>query len=195
MVNEYEAFVLYNGIKLHFSSKKYDFTRYLGKSKSTTLPFYDKRTDKFLYQKLAKHSDPKGLLVANLIEYPKRWIGDILGAEGKATHDAWLKRTQSLSYNFSNEIEELKNPLGLNGALKVQPGEHLPLAIAQYLRYKISPETLVIISELTGCKKQWDRKLSDDLLYKDKVGLLINKYPTFLHFDKDKFGKLLLEAV
>jgi hypothetical protein len=81
--------------------------------------------------KLAKHRDPKNFLVANFIE-GDTWIGSLAyNEQAQNTYTEWLKRTQSLTYIFQNEIEKLNDDFNSN--FIIQDGQH-PNALKLYLR-------------------------------------------------------------
>ena len=63
----FEAFSMYIALKNHFTQKRFDYLKYNGKSRMTQKSF-DKRKDKIFFQKLAKHEDVQGFLIANFIK-------------------------------------------------------------------------------------------------------------------------------
>ena len=75
-MTDYEAYLNYLALKLHFSSE-YDFHKYNGKV-SDTIESFEKRKDKYKFVRLSrKLSDPQILdfYLANFIR-GKEWIGD-----------------------------------------------------------------------------------------------------------------------
>src|SRR5258708_539129 len=107
-MNAFEAYNLFNSLKLHFSSQRYDFFKFNGKIK-TTIHAFNKRKDRYFYEKLAKHQDPKNLILANIIDGNlPNWIGDIVKSEDiDRIYQNWLKRQESLSYIYKHDLSKL----------------------------------------------------------------------------------------
>ena len=139
--------------------------------------------------KLAKHKDPRNFLVANFLE-GTTWIGDLAyNEQAQTTYTNWLKRTQSLTYVFQNEITKLDDDLNAN--FLVTDGQH-PVALKLYLKKEISIETLVILIDIVRCYSHWQKNLAEDIVWKE-VSHKLSKYKPFLQYDKQKCKKILLD--
>jgi hypothetical protein len=185
----FEAYVLYCALKQHFTSASYDFNKYHGKVK-LSIESFEKRGDRFFYAKLAKRKDLKEYLISNFIATgPKIWVGDLVNSvDAETIFMNWKKRTQSLSYYFE---EDLKNCLtNLDENLIIRDNQH-PHLLKLFLRKKISLETLIILNELLGFFKHWNKKLSDDIIWKD-VYIICEKYRPFMLYDINKMKKIAL---
>jgi len=191
-MNAQEALQMFLALKLHFSTESYDIFKYKGQIKK--LPDLAKRKDKFQIQKIARHPDPQGLIIANLIRSPNLWTGDIVSAEGFANYKSWQKRIEALTYTFQEDIKKL-NHENLVENFKADDGSH-PYALRLYLGDHICLETLVIINSLIDFYSHWDRKLKDDLVWKE-IRLVIPKYQPFLKdkYNKDKFKNIFLGRI
>lgn len=188
-MNEFECYTLYVALKNHFTKNNYDFFKYNGKSriKASSLKM---RNDKVFFQKLAKHEDPFGFLVSNLVYNPKLWIKEIAYSEEAQTrYDEWIKRNQALSYTFRNELSKLKDDFNLN--FTVDDYDH-PYLLKLYLRKEILLETLIMLVDITGCSKLWNKKMDGDPSW-DNVNFLINKYKPFMNYEKEKISKIVLD--
>lgn len=188
-MNEFECYTLYVALKNHFTKNNYDFFKYNGKSriKASSLKM---RNDKVFFQKLAKHDDPFGFLVSNLVYNPKLWIKEIAYSEEAQTrYDEWIKRNQALSYTFRNELSKLKDDFNLN--FTVDDYDH-PYLLKLYLRKEILLETLIMLVDITGCSKLWNKKMDGDPSW-DNVNFLINKYKPFMNYEKEKISKIVLD--
>lgn len=189
MSTAYDVFKDYIALKNHFTTKSYDYFKYQGKSRSITPEKYNQRKDKVFFMKLAKHRDPKNFLVANFIE-GDTWIGSLAyNEQAQSTYTNWLKRTQSLTYIFQNEIEKLDDDFNSN--FVITDGQH-PHALKLFLRKEISIETLVILIDIVRCYSRWQKHLEDDIVWKD-LSHKLAKYRPFLQYDKAKCKKILLE--
>jgi hypothetical protein len=188
-VTPFEVYRDYLALKNHFNNPKYDYFRYNGKSGASPESF-SKRKDAMFFQKLAKHRDPHGLMLANFIKNPKLWIRDIAYSEGaEQTYLDWTKRIQSLTYLFKSDMSKLDTPFDSN--LIVKDNDH-PTLLKLLLSEAILPETVCIIADLTGCTKYWDRELAFDPVW-DEMGTFIKKYTPFVKYDREKIKKTLVD--
>ena len=186
-MNAYEAYILYLGLKLHFTSKDYDYFKYNGKVKADAHSF-ESRRDRYFFEKLAKHRDVQGFLVSNLVSGSRSYIRDLVyNEQAQKAYADWLKIKESLGYIFKEEISQLKG--GFNENFICKDRQH-PNVLRQYLGHKISLETLCILCNITGCMDYWNKQLKGDVVYED-VELLVRKYIPFLQFDKEKFKKII----
>jgi len=184
-----ECYQQYLAIKQHFSKPNYDYFKYNGKVKVNAATF-DARKDKLFFQKLAKHPDVTNFLVANLSENDKAWIKELAYSESaEKTYKAWIKRQQSLTYIFQNDLEKLDRVLKNNFTCK--SGEH-PLLLKKFLGKEISLETLCILLEFSGAKAMWDTKMEYDLVW-ESFKTKIEKYLPFIKYEKDKLVKIALD--
>ena len=174
----FECYQEYLALKNHFSKPSYDYQKYCGKT-GAKLATFDARKDKLFFQKLAKHPDVTNFLVANLSENDKAWIKELAYSESaEKTYKAWIKRQQSLTYVFQNDLEKLDRVLKNNFTCK--SGEH-PLLLKKFLGKEISLETLCILLEFSGAKAMWDTKMEYDLVW-ESFKTKIEKYLPFIKY-------------
>ena len=187
----YDAYTLYLGIKLHFHSKDYDFVKYNGKVKSDINSFL-KRKDKYHFGKLFKthKQELQDFYIANL-SLKDSWAGDLLDNECVKVYKEWKRRNQKLSYLFETEVSDLLRKKNINQVLEVKNGQH-PILLKEFLGKKISLETMCILDEIISFTKDWERLISENLVYPD-VQNRINKYKSFVSVDIEKFKKVLVE--
>ena len=187
----YDAYTLYLGIKLHFHSKDYDFIKYNGKVKSDINSFL-KRKDKYHFGKLFKthKQELQDFYIANL-SLKDLWAGDLLDNECVKVYKDWKNRNQKLSYLFETEVSDLLRKNNINQVLEVKNGQH-PILLKQFMGKKISLETICIMDEIIGFTKDWERLISETLVYPD-IQNRINKYKSFISVDYKKYKDLLKE--
>ena len=187
----YDAYTLYLGIKLHFHSKDYDFVKYNGKVKSDINSFL-KRKDKYHFGKLFKthKQELQDFYIANL-SLKDSWAGDLLDNECVKVYKEWKRRNQKLSYLFETEVSDLLRKKNINQVLEVKNGQH-PILLKEFLGKKISLETMCILDEIIGFTKDWERLISENLVYPD-VQNRINKYKSFISVDYKKYKEVLVE--
>jgi hypothetical protein len=151
---------------------------------------FDRRKDKLFFQKLAKHPDVHNFLIANLSENDKAWIKELAySEEAEKTYKDWLKRQQSLTYVFKQELGNLDTRFNEN--FLCRNNEH-PFLLQLYLGKQISLDTLCLLLEISGAKKHWDSKMQYDLVW-DTTRIKVEKYTPFINYDKDKIKKIVLD--
>jgi len=187
-MNSFEVYQLYISLKNHFTQKSYDFFKYNGKT-SAKVSSFETRKDKVFFQKLAKHNDPKNFLLANLLEDPKAWIRDIAYSDkAEDTYKQWIKKAQSLTYVFKSDLSKLNEDFNSNFTVEEYDHPHL---LKLYLRKEIELETLIMIADITGCIKSWDKKMVDDPIW-DRVKMKITKYKPFINYDHEKIKEIIV---
>ena len=182
----YQCFVLYLALKNHFQKSTYDFFKYNGKVTVTPTQF-NNRKDKWLFDKLSKHPDPKNLLISNLIVNPSVWIGDIVNSQqAKDNYNRWRAETNSLQYQFGQQIKQFSD-IPIDQWFRIQQNEH-PKIIQWYIGGKISPEVFCIIVDIIKCFSYWNCNLKDDVCWQ-ACKELYTKYRKFIDYDKQLFKK------
>lgn len=187
-LSPYQCYCTYVALKNHFTSD-YDFFRYNAQTRSLSPKTFVARRDRDQFEKLARHSDPFHLMLANLSHNSFFWVGDFMSREGKQLYENWNKRTQALSYYFSEDLAYLAPDFNAN--FVVQKGEH-PHLIKLYLANKIAVETLIILVDLAGCYTTWNKKMNADDVIWQEVSRKIVKYRPFMTKERDNFKKILL---
>ena len=192
----FDAYRSYLSLKNHFTKDKYDYHKYCGKSRATVQAFY-KRKDRFWFEKLSRQKSDdeiKNFFIANfaLADDPQTlWIGEII-RNGSDIYSEWMKRNQSLSYIFKEEVDSVFSDKDFNSFFMIKGQTH-PLILKEFLRKNISIETLVILDKILGFKKNFDKKLSDPVWI--SVSMKLEKYSPFLNIDIFKYKKILKKVV
>jgi len=189
MMSAFECYQQYIALKNHFSQPSYDYFKYNGKTNATKSKF-DVRKDRLFFERLAKHKDPIGFLVANLAENNKAWIRDIAYSEqANELYAQQQKRIQSLSYLFENELNKLNKDFPTNFEIH---NNKQPQLVKLYLQKEISLETLAIIIDLTKCIAFFDKELEYDPSW-NPLSIKVKKYTPFIQYDKKKFKKIIVD--
>ena len=132
----------------------------------------------------------KDFYVANLSQ-KDMWVGDLLENESKKVFTEWKKRKQKLSHMFEQEVSSLLEKKTIQEVLTVYNGQH-PYLLKQFLGKKISIETMCILDTITNYSLNWKKLISENIVYPG-VHHRIDKYKSFLYFDKNKYKKKLIE--
>ena len=192
----FDAYKQYLSLKNHFTKEKYDYHKYCGKSRATVQSFY-KRKDRFWFEKLARNKSDQEVIeffVSNFItctDPGKLWIGEMI-REGDGRYTNWKKRTQSLSYLFKEETNEIFSDGNFDSMFSMDGTRH-PQILKEYLRENIYIETMVIFDKILGFRQEFDEKLQDPVW--QTVSMRIKKYSPFLNIDVFRYKKVLKEVV
>lgn len=194
-MNGFEAYKTYLSIKNHFSQKGYDYFKYRGKMKISETTYLSRR-DRYSFEKAAKRFSKEDFvkyLVANFCSSDSVWIGDMLNGKSEITYKRWLKTTESLTYNFREELSRLHEKEGDFNKLFTFENGH-PLLFRMYMRRDVSINTMAILNEIVKYGKVWSKE--DDIMINDFI-FLLDKYTPFVYtynnIEKSKYKKLILE--
>lgn len=196
MIDGYEAFGLYESLKLHFTKDSYDFHKYNGKSNISVTSF-ENRKDKYHFYKLSrkfsKKEDLIEFLVANFVERDGLWVGDLLTEDAEVNYRSRQKILQSLSYEFTDDLTKLFNGIDdPNEVIKVVDGDY-PVLLTHTLQRETKIETLCILNSILGFLPMWDKKITDTIRWPNLKRKIV-KYTAFLPKDVVKY-KLILKKV
>jgi len=186
-----EAYKVYVALKNHFTSKTYDYFKYNGRTKVGARSF-EKRTDKYFFHKLAKRKDVVDYLVANFVydDNVNAWIGNLLNNEhADKCYSQLVKTRESLSYVFTNDIDRLEPEFDQN--FQVVDGQH-PHLLKLYLRHEITIETLIILDDLVGYMRKWNKRIDEGIIW-PQVYQKCKKFRPFFQYDRDKMKQIVLD--
>jgi hypothetical protein len=186
----FEAYKLYLALKTHFTSKTYDYFQYNGAIKAR-IDSFEKRKDKYFFTKLSKKKDVLGFLVS-LFVYGKKemWIGDIIrNEEQEDLFLKWQKVRQSMTYVFSNDLDQLKEDFISN--FEIKDGQH-PYLLQLLLGDHIHIETFIILNDILKFVPFWNKHMQDTVLWPE-VKLKCKKYQPFMEYNKEKCLQILVD--
>ena len=184
-----DVYLMYCAMKAHFSRKDYDFLTYKGKSRVPRDSFF-KRKDRVFFVKLSKkysEKDLKNYFVANFIVEKQGYIANF----NDENYEQWKEKRNNFYDIFTEEIRPFVKDF--NPIFKVKNSEH-PFLLKEYLGKRVSLETLVILDELIGFSKNWDRNLAEDYIWYD-INKLMKNYKRFLTIDKKQYRIQLLKLI
>jgi hypothetical protein len=119
------------------------------------------------------------------------WIGEII-RDGESRYKDWKKKTESISYVFKEEVNEVFTSKNFQQMFEIQSNRH-PQILKEHLQGKLSLETMVILNNILNYKTDFDQRLQDPIW--EFVSMRILKYSSFIHTDVFKFKKILKECV
>ena len=191
----FDAYRCYLSLKNHFTKDHYDYHKYRGKTRATVQAFY-KRKDRFWFEKFARQKNDKEIdefFVSNFIystDPATMWIGEMI-KEGEGRYQEWKKKTQSLSYIFKEEVENVFDNKKIDDMFDCSKG-HPPI-LKSYLGGDISLESMVIYDRIFNYGKDFDKRLKDPVW--ETVSRKIKKYSPFLNIDVSRYKKILKEVI
>ena len=195
MLSSYDTYRMFIALKYHFERETYDYFKYNGKVKTSHETFLTRR-DMFKFQRVSRmvdDSEMRDLLVSNIIDN-RRWIGDIATDEAVDCYNHYMKRKQSLSYTFSNDLDKLFMSNSPNDAFRVTKGE-LPTVLYAVMSKDICIETFTILDSFINFAGIYDSKLQNLDIIWSSWSLLLKKYKPFLEYDKVKFRNILKDKI
>lgn len=190
----YGAYLLFLALRTHFTQAKYDFFQMNGKLRANK-DSYLKRRDKQFFEKMAREyttEDLRDFYVANLLE-DKQYITELLDEDARIKHTDYIRRRQSLSYNYSNDLERLFDK-GIKDSFDITDNSY-PRILLLFLNRKITIESMVILNDFIPYSSKFDKYLGDDDIIWSRVALKLRKYRPFIKYDAEKFKAILKEKV
>ena len=184
-----DVYLMYCAMKAHFSRKDYDFLTYKGKSRVPRDSFF-KRKDRVFFVKLSKkysEEDLKNYFVANFIVEKQGYIANF----NDENYEQWKEKRNNFYDIFTEEIRPFVKDF--NPIFKVKNSEH-PFLLKEYLGKRVSLETLVILDDILGFTKNWNRSLAEDYMWYD-INKLMKNYKRFLTIDKNQYRIQLLKLI
>jgi len=186
----YDAYKIYLGFKLHFTSERYDLPTYNGKVKYKR-ESYEKRKDSHFFDKIARVyniHELKGLFISHFISDSQ--FNDLYGEKAKETFVGWKKRIQSMTYNFEKELDVLLERVGnFDDLFKVDDGV-VPEIVTALYHSDISLETFIIMDKILGFIEHIDKKIDDGIVW-PIWKIRCSNYSRLLEVDVNKYKKLL----
>ena len=185
-----EVYKMYLSLKLHFTTDTFDYLKYGNAAKASQHSF-DSRRDKFFFVKLSRtfrEDELKEFFVANMIVEDKVYPATLV-REGSKNYQEYIKRKQSLTYRFKEDVRTLHDISQRFDNLFIIDGVHPPLLKA-HLGGKISIETLAIFNKIFQYVGNFDKDIKEDIVWKPLRNRVV-KYEPFISIDKGKYKNII----
>lgn len=191
----FAIYQLYNALRLHFTTKSYDYFKYHGKTNVSKESFLQNKSKYQFYRLSRKYSleEAKEFFVANFLEDRAHWVGEMLSGEAEESYNRWRTTRQALTYNFTSDIMSLFERYGTDEMLRV-PTSGYPKLLSDAMSNKIRIETLIILNDLLNFFPMWEKKIDDDIMWPTFKNKCL-KYAPFMEYDKKKFKDLLIKEI
>lgn len=189
----YDCFVLYNAIKLHFETDKYDCIKFNYKTRVNAKSFF-KRRDKYFFDKVAKRhgKDVRRFLVSNFINEVS-YIGEMLDDKGERNYNDMIKRHESLSYTFKGDMSMLSDQYDYFDDLLLTPEGQHPAIVKEYMQGNICLETIVMVNKLTQFMSKADKEITETISWPE-ISRKIHKYSPFVNGDINIIRKTIMKS-
>ena len=190
-VSGFRTWQIATATNMHFKSASFDAFKFHFKSKNLSMSAFEKRKDKYFFEKLAhklqKEEVVKQYVFANVFFDDKSWIGHMV----EEPYKEYTKRLQSFSYLFTQELKTID----FNNALNSQNGE-IPDIIKKYLYGSIMAESVIAINMVTDFIRIADGKVTDTLLWPD-VKMKLEKATPFIRemIDATKIKTIIVKQL
>ena len=191
----YEAFCLYNSLKLHFSTDSYDYFKYQGKSR-VTIDSFENRKDKYFFYKLSRRNEKEDyveFLVSNFLYDETIWVGKLLEEEALTRHRERMKVLQSMTYTFTNDCKHMLEDCKQPNDLLITTGEY-PKLLTMTLRREVTLETFCILNSLMNFLPMWTKRIDDTIRWPG-IKRKSMKYLPHIKFDCVKMKAILLKEM
>ena len=199
MYGGFDVYKVYLGVKLHFTSKSYDYIKYGGKV-NATLDSFTKRKDRYFFHKLSTKYGQDNILdffVANFLADSKRWVGNLLENDGKDVYMDYRKRKEAFTYHFRNDCVSISNDfisrgLSFDDGLCSPNGQH-PRLLQLLIQKKIGYQTAVVLDYFLSFVKNWNVEIKEKFVWPE-IASKVTRVKPFFHFNVTEC-KLIMKEV
>ena len=199
MYGGFDVYKIYLAVKLHFTSKDYDFYKYGGKV-NCKLETFTKRNDRYFFHKLSTKYNEHEILdffVANFITDSKKWIGNLLQNDGRDVYLDYKKRKDAFAYHFRADClsindDFVRNNLSFDDGFVCHNGQH-PRLLRLLLQKRISLQTAVVLDHFLSFSKNWDKEITEKVVW-SKISSTIARLKTFVSFNVTECKMIMKEV-
>ena len=199
MYGGFDVYKVYLGVKLHFTTKTYDYIKYGGKV-NATLDSFTKRKDRYFFHKLSTKYGQDNILdffVANFLADSKRWVGNLLENDGRDVYLDYRKRKEAFTYHFRNDCVLVRDDFsarGLsfdNGFLAID-GQH-PRLLRLLIQKKLAIQTAVVFDHFLSFVKNWNVEIKETFVWPE-IASKVTRVKPFINFNATEC-KLIMKEV
>lgn len=170
----------FQAVKLHFSTKNYNYNKYEGKVKKSNYK------DIVPYSMIAKgkyKTDFPDFFIPGLFQNPKSNIENFLSEDYIRTWKYWESYQRATQYYFERELLEIqdyleKTKLKFDSMFLIKENE-MPVIYKFIVKNQVSPQTLLYLDQVIGFIDRIDFRITEKILF-PKVQNRLKKLKTFL---------------
>ena len=190
-----KAYQEYVALKLHFTQDRYDYFKYMGKTRSISESAFEIRKDVFHFRKLERRykDDLTNFYVANMSRGKGiKWVGDLITLEAEKTYVDWKRHMESISYMFKQDMQIIADSCQDVNKAWQSNGEH-PEVLRLHLGDKVKLESLILADRVLGFHQAWDARIQDTIIWPD-VSRKMRKYGPFVKADASILKKTMRQV-
>ena len=185
----------FQAVKLHFSTKNYNYNKYEGKVKKSNYK------DIVPYSMIAKgkyKTDFPDFFIPGLFQNPKSNIENFLSEDYIRTWKYWESYQRATQYYFERELLEIQNylektKLKFDSMFLIKENE-MPVIYKFIVKNQVSPQTLLYLDQVIGFIDRIDFRITEKILF-PKVQNRLKKLKTFLKpKEKENLKKIVQEV-
>ena len=194
MYGGFDVYKVYLGVKLHFTTKTYDYIKYGGKV-NATLDSFTKRKDRYFFHKLSTKYKQDAILdffVSNFLSDSKKWVGNLLENDGKDVYLDFKKRKESFSDCVHINDDFIRNNLTFDNGFKSSDGQH-PRFLRLLLQKKISYQTAVVFEHFLSYVQNWNLEIKEKVVWPE-IASKITRVRPFINFNVTEC-KLIMKEI
>ena len=200
MYGGFEVFKIWLAVKLHFTTKTYDYFQYGGKV-NCKLETFTKRNDRYFFHELSKKYDADQALdffVANFLVSDKARIGNLAKQDGPDNYVSHRAYKDSFSYNFRSECRIIRDTLDNNNIkfddlFLVDRGQHPPF-FKLLSSKRISYQTFCVFENFLDFIKKWDKEIVEGVVW-PVFSKRIKKYLPFIRYNRTQMKLIIKEEL
>jgi len=198
MYGGFDVYKVYLGVKLHFTSKTYDYIKYGGKV-NATLDTFTKRKDRYFFHKLSTkygQNDILDFFVSNFLSDSKKWVGNLLQNDGKDVYLDYKKRKEAFTYHFRSDCVCIVDDFSIrnvsfNDGFQSGDGQH-PRFLRLLLQKKISYQTAVVFEHFLSYVQNFNKEIKEKIIWPE-IANKIERLKPFIRFNETECKMILKE--
>ena len=196
MMEAYDAYKMYLGIKLHFGQESYDFFRYNGAVNASKDSFMH-RNDRYFFHKLGKRYDKelREFLVSNFSKEDGVNPKGLLANKAEENYTQWKKNQQSITRIFDQELKKCLDIYDSFGIMFIKESESKHPPIVKMIQSgKIEIQSDIILDHYLNCIDYVEREVDDEWIW-PRIRDMLRKCQPFIKFNETKCKEILRSRV
>ena len=189
MIDAFQTYKYFMSIKLHFTTDNYDVFESNGRI-SGSIATFNKRNDKFLFEKIGRKFDkPRELIEYLVSNFAYGNTNVIYSSESDEYFHTWNKRKESRTHLFKQQLADISNHLEQN-KMKYEDlfciDNNVPELLKLHVGGFVHLETIVILNDFESFLSGWEPLV---MLWGNQIRTM-NKIKKFVKYDKSKIESI-----
>ena len=196
MMEAYDAYKMYLGLRLHFKQASYDYVRYNGAVNCSKDSFMQ-RNDRYFFHKIGKKYDGElePFLVSNFVHGDKvnpKWL---TGEEASTNYTKWKKNQQSITRVFDQDLKKCLDICETFGIMFLTESRVKHPPIVKFIDSgKMNVESAIILDHFLNWIDYVEREVDDAWVW-PRIRNMLRKCQPFIKFNETKCKEILRNRV